>query len=246
MLTLIQPQPVARFAQTSVTEQVEETAAFAMKIRGVTVARGPAGIGKSSTVAKLLADEALGAKGFEIPATGGSNSRLLRYVATALEMPFWDMPSFGAMIERISDGRNSVPCLIVDEVQNAAANGLRMLLSLNERAGLPIVLVGNMAALKRTSSNAAAFDQIEDRITKFYDLEKTSQTDIAAVAKEWGVNDAMSMKIVLAYGKDKSLRTVSKFLQLARQSLAADDRLNPDLLKQALQYLAPGLADARR
>lgn len=242
-LELVTPARPERFAQTSVSTQIEAAVEFAILTRSAVAARGKPGIGKSSTIGKLLASEDTFVAAFEIPAGSGSPRHLVKSICAALGVPDWDGQHIGAILSRVRDHqRFSVSCLIVDEIQNADAAGIRMLLSLNEHGSLPIVVIGNPEALKHKGASNAAWAQITDRVTKFVDLEASLIEDTTAVARAWGAGRADTLKVVLAFAETHSLRKIVQLLRTAHALSEGNEELTVGDVEVALRYIgAPSI-----
>lgn len=239
-LQIITPTQPDRFAQTTVSRQIEDAVEFATMTDSAVGVRGRPGIGKSSTIGRLLNQSTSYVAAFEVPAGAGSQSNIVKWACTALGAPFWGGQHIGALIAHGHDrGRMAFNCLIVDEIQNADATGIRALLSLNEHAGLPLVMVGNEDALKSPSGKNAAWEQISDRVTKIVSLETALADDAEAIARTWGVSRADALKVVLAFAENHSLRKVVQLLRTARALAETGDNLTVDNIEVALGYLYP-------
>lgn len=237
-LEIVTPTQPTRFALTSVSQQIEDAVEFAIMTESAVAVRGRPGIGKSSTIGKLLSSDDPRIAAFEIPAGHGGHRNVVKWAATALDTPSWSGPHIGAVISHIRDGqRFNFSCLIVDEIQNTDAAGIRDLLSLNERAFLPLVLVGNEDALKSPKGKSAAWEQIFDRVTKIVELEATLAEDAEAIARAWGANLKDTLKVVLAFAETHSLRRVVQLLKTARALAEGGGDLTVNHIEVALGYL---------
>lgn len=215
MKYLLAPTLPENYAETSVSRWVQNTVTLAIRTRSVVVVRGPAGMGKSSAIAAIA--NGVEIRAFEAPLGVRSQQVLFDSAARALGVSTYDVRHSAAMFDQIAAYPHNEKCLIVDEVQRLDASGLRSLLSIHDHtSNLPMVLVGNNAALKRTRANSAAYDQIEDRVTKIVDLEKVRASDIEAIARQWGVTDSTALARLVAFGEPTTIRQVSHVLRAAR------------------------------
>jgi DNA transposition AAA+ family ATPase len=237
MQSILQPLYPDYFAETTVTAWMRNAINFAMMTSLAAVVRGPAGMGKSSSIAHL-SGEIDGIRYFEVLQGVRSIQALLDCVSGAFERsptPLRHMPDLLGRLRQEASYRRV--CLVVDEVQRAGADGIRMLLSINEHCGIPVVLVGNNAALKRTRANEAAYDQIEDRVAKWYDLQKPIAEDIVAIARQWGVAGKDSLDALVAYGLPRTVRQVALVLRTARSGIEDGDPIDHSTLTRAIKLL---------
>lgn len=86
----------------------------------------------------------------------------------------------------------------------------------NGHLGLPLVLSGNAAAIKMTRANAAAFDEIADRVSQWGGLASSNDADIPLIGMEHGVEGVEAYRMLVAYGSRGSIRTSVKLLDVAR------------------------------
>lgn len=237
MQSILHPVYPDYFAETTVTGWMRDAIEFAMMTSSAAVVRGPAGMGKSTSIAHLKREKH-GIRYFEVLQGVRSIQALMDCVSGAFgysPTPLRHMPH---MFDRMRAVTEYEPgCLVVDEVQRAGADGIRMLLSINEHCGLPVVLVGNNAALKRTRANEAAFDQIEDRVAKWFDLQKPIADDIVAIAQKWGVQDKGGLDALVTYGLPRTIRQVAHVLRTARAGIQEGDAIDHLTVLRAIQIL---------
>jgi len=237
MQSIVQPPYPEYFAETTVTGWMRDAIEFAKATSLAVVVRGPAGMGKSSSIAHLT-EEIGGIRYFEVIQNVRSNQVLLDCVSAAFNrssMPLRHLPDLYARLR--SEIAYRPGCLVVDEVQRAGADGIRMLLSFNEHSDVPIVLVGNNAALKRTRANEAAYDQIEDRVAKWYDLQKPIAEDIIAIARRWGVDGKEALNALVVYGLPRTIRQVALVLRTARAGIEDGAPIDHSTVVRAIQIL---------
>lgn len=244
MQSIVQPPYPEHFAETTVTTWMRDAIEFAKATSLAVVVRGPAGMGKSSSIAHLT-EELGGIHYFEVIQGVRSNQVLLDCVCAAFgrsPTPLRHLPDLYARLR--GDFGHRGGCLVVDEVQRAGADGIRMLLSFNDHCDMPIVLVGNNAALKRSRANEAAYDQIEDRVAKWYDLQKPIAADIVAISRRWGVDGQAALDALVAYGLPRTIRQVALVLRTARAGVEPGAPIDSITVTRAIKILGHAMPTA--
>lgn len=229
-MTIKKPERPDIFAPTSISKRIHETIDFAVRARRTAVIIGPAGIGKSAAIADYCTSDAK-AFSFELVQTKKSLKRLAELVCSTFNIYTsreFTSDIFDVLMDRLSDEVRLGYFLIIDEIQNAGLDGIRMLLSLHEHTRMPMILVGNPAAIRRTHANSAVFDQIEDRIGRWVILERPLPEDLRSIGIDYGVEGKDAFDALVAYGTNSSsdgarptIRKAVRLLQDARQ-LAGD------------------------
>jgi len=218
-MNLKKPERPDIFAATSISRRVHETIDFAVKTAGTAVIVGPAGIGKSAALAEYCAANT-NAYAFELEQTRKTLKRLAEAICEVFNIYVYREYSaeiFDVLIDRLVDDVHRGNFLIIDEVQNAGLDGIRMLLTLHEHLGMPMVFVGNPAAIKRTQANAAVFDQVEDRVGRWVRLERPLPEDIQSIGIDYEVQGKDAYDALIAYGVHFTIRKAVRLLQTARQ-----------------------------
>jgi hypothetical protein len=135
--------------------------------------------------------------------------------------------------------------LIVDEVQTLELDALRTLLHLCENARLPLTLACNPAVLKRRRSEAAAFDQISDRLVYRETITVTKEA-VQLFGTAFNVEGMDAYEALVRFGLATSLRQVDALLRKAWQCAGGGSAaIRLPHLADALQLLR-GADDARK
>lgn len=225
--------------RTSVSARIEDAVAFAQTTNLTVVIRGPAGMGKSSALADIARRRSDRAVALEIVQSGRTVKGLLSSVVAAMGISTYRVnvsDLHDILHSRLYDMACSDRFLMIDEVQNADLNGIRCLLGLQEHTHVPLVLCGNAAALKRTASAAAAFDQIEDRVGKWVELVRPAADDIRDIAMAWGVEGVESFDAIVTYGQKMTIRKTVRLLRICRE-ITGGAPIRFDHIVIGIQYL---------
>lgn len=232
------PMLPERYVRTSTSRRIEDAVAFARSARAAVVIRGPAGVGKSSALAHIK-DRSHGyAVAVEILQTGKTLKGLLKALVEALRLPTYHVSIhdlYEVLMYQLPGLAEEGRFVMLDEVQNADLNSIRSLLGIQEQTGIPLVLCGNPAAIKRTNAAAAAFDQIADRVSKWVELGRPPPEDIRDVAMSWGVEGNKAFEAVIAYGRRTSLRSMVRLLKMCN-SITAGGPIHYEHLCAALEF----------
>lgn len=218
-MSIKKPERPEIFAPTSISKRIHESIDFAVNAVGTAVIIGPAGIGKSAALADYCATHEK-AVAFEIEQPRKTLKRLGESIAEAFHFYIsreFTSEIYDILTDRLSSEAERGAFLIIDEVQNAGIDGIRMLMSMHEHTKMPIVLVGNPAAIKQTQANTAVFDQIEDRVARWVRLERPLPEDIQSIGIDHGVEGADAYDALIAYGVHFTIRKTVRLLQTARQ-----------------------------
>lgn len=117
--------------------------------------------------------------------------------------------------------------LVVDEAQHLSVQALDQIRAIHDATGIGIALVGNDGVFARMAGgrNAQQLDRLYSRVGKRLRLQQSTEADIVALIKAWGVDDAKchSTLVQIARGAG-ALRTLTKTLRLASMYAAAEGR----------------------
>lgn len=222
-MNIKKPERPEIFAPTSISKRVQEAIDFAVNAVGTAVIIGPAGIGKSAALADYCSTHEK-AVSFEIEQPRKTLKRLNESIAEAFNIYIsreFTSDIYDVLTDRLWSKVERGAFLIIDEVQNAGIDGIRMLMSMHEHTKMPIILVGNPAAIKRTQANTAVFDQIEDRVGRWVRLERPLPEDIQSIGIDHGVEGKDAFDVLVAYGMHFTIRKAVRLLQTAR-AIAGD------------------------
>jgi DNA transposition AAA+ family ATPase len=129
-----------------------------------------------------------------------------------------------AIAKRVRDTHG---LLVIDEAQHLSVLALDQVRSIHDATGIGIALVGNEGVYARMAGgrNAAALDRLFSRIGKRLALRKSTDSDIKALVKAWGISDAKCLPALMEIAKRPgALRTLTKTLRLASMQAAAEKR----------------------
>jgi len=186
---------------------------------GTILITGSAGIGKSATIADHCQSNTK-ALPVELLQTHKSLRGLLVTIANVFGV-YTDrvrtQEVYNILTYRAEDCAERGEYIIIDEIQNAGADGIRSLLGLHEQTGMQMVLVGNEAAIKRTSANSAIYDQIDSRLGIRLALARPLPEDIQSIGIEYGVEGADAYRALLAFESKSDIRRTVRLLQDARK-----------------------------
>lgn len=131
---------------------------------------------------------------------------------------------FRAIVKRVRDTHG---LLVIDEAQHLSVAALDQIRSIHDATGLGIALVGNEGVYARMAGgrNAAQLDRLFSRIGRRLPLRRSTDADIKALVKAWGIDDAKCLPIILEIARRPgALRTLTKTLRLAAMSATAEGR----------------------
>src|SRR5690606_2961156 len=131
---------------------------------------------------------------------------------------------FKAIVKRVRDTHG---LLVIDEAQHLSVAALDQLRSIHDATGIGIALVGNEGVYSRMAGgrNASQLDRLFSRIGKRLGLRQSSEADIKAVVKAWGISDAKCMPVLIEIARRPgALRALTKVLRLASVTAMAEKR----------------------
>jgi DNA transposition AAA+ family ATPase len=117
--------------------------------------------------------------------------------------------------------------LVIDEAQHLSVAALDQVRSIHDATGVGIALVGNDGVFARMAGgrNAQQLDRLYSRVGKRLRVEKSTEADILAIIKAWGIDDAECRTTLIAIARRPgALRTLTKTLRLASMHAAAEGR----------------------
>lgn len=123
--------------------------------------------------------------------------------------------------------RDTHGLLVIDEAQHLSVAALDEVRSIHDEVGIGIALVGNEGVWARMAGgrNSTQLDRLFSRIGKRLALRKSSDADIQALVKAWGITDKKCMAVMLQIARGPgALRALTKTLRLASMQAAAEKR----------------------
>lgn len=213
------------FVATPTAMRVLSTLAYAQMAGDITVCYGGAGLGKTSACEQYQASNPNVWIATMTPSTAG--------VVTALEEICEAMalaPGGGArkmakaIVKRV---RETHGLLVVDEAQHLSVAALDEIRGIHDATGIGIALVGNDGVFARMAGgrNALQLDRLYSRVGKRLALRQSSEADITALIKAWGIDDGKCRaQLIEIARRPGALRTLTKTLRLASMNAAAEGR----------------------
>jgi DNA transposition AAA+ family ATPase len=129
-----------------------------------------------------------------------------------------------AICARLKDTRG---VLVIDEAQHLDVKALDQVRSIHDAVRIGVALVGNENVYSRmTGGNRAPYlDRLFSRIGKRIHLKRSSDGDVDAIVKAWGIKDlSCQQQIREIAAKPGALRVLNKVLRLGAAYAKAADR----------------------
>lgn len=218
--------PVAPgYISTPTSARILGALAYAQMAGDIAIAYGNAGVGKTASCAHYRTSSPNVWIATMTPSTSGVVTAL-QEICEALGLD----ASGGAraMNKRVERRvRDTHGLLIVDESQHLSVQALDEIRSIHDATGIGIAFVGNDGVFARMAGgrNAQQLDRLYSRIGKRLRLQQSSEADIVALIKAWGIVDAKCHATLIAVARGPgALRTLTKTLRLASMYAAAEGR----------------------
>ncbi|MGO4699839.1 AAA family ATPase [Dyella sp. 2RAB6] len=129
-----------------------------------------------------------------------------------------------AIAKRVKDTNGLI---VVDESQHLSTQALDEIRSIHDATGVAIAFVGNDGVFARMvgGRNAQQLDRLASRVGKRLSLKKPTETDVVALLKAWGIDDAKCRDALFSIASEGgALRSLTKVLRLASMHAAAEAR----------------------
>jgi DNA transposition AAA+ family ATPase len=123
--------------------------------------------------------------------------------------------------------RDTHGLLIVDEAQHLSVAALDEIRAIHDATTIGIALVGNDGVFARMAGgrNAQQLDRLYSRVGKRLRLQQSTEADIVALIKAWGITDTKCHPTLISIARGAgALRTLTKTLRLASMYAAAEGR----------------------
>lgn len=225
-----------RVSRTSVYEGVESI------VNGVSLGSpqagsvvGAAAIGKTTAAMDMARTNHLLVYMHVFPSQGTTKAALSMIAAALNVHSRYDSADkiWTALEEHFSWFAETGRILFFDEAQNLDLAILKEIVDFPYRFGLPVVVCGNEALLKRSRGAAAGLDQISTRLVRRVRLERPGADDFQTIAIDHDVYGVDAHKACIAYGLNTSMRELNAVLETARV-YAASGPLRLEEIKQAV------------
>jgi DNA transposition AAA+ family ATPase len=123
--------------------------------------------------------------------------------------------------------RDTHGLLIIDEAQHLSVAALDEIRSIHDATSIGVALVGNDGVFARMAGgrNAQQLDRLHSRVGKRLRLQQSTEADIVALIKAWGITDSKCHPTLISIARSAgALRTLTKCLRLASMYAAAEAR----------------------
>lgn len=206
-----------KFFDTSITQRVTSTLAYAQMMGDLVIIYGGAGLGKTITIANYKAanPNVFTIEATPTTATMGGIMRAISKACGINSVKGHNDALEQAIIDRL---KNTQGLLIIDEAQFLNERGLECARRIAELAGIGLALVGNETVYGQLTgrNRGAEFAQLFSRIGKRVRLTTPSKADVKDLAIAWGIKAKEEQQLLEEIAKKPgALRIVTKVLKLA-------------------------------
>jgi DNA transposition AAA+ family ATPase len=218
------PQAPA-YVDTPTAQRVLAALSYAQIAGDIAMAYGGAGLGKTTACEQYQRSNPSVWIATMEPASAGVVT-CLQVIVETLGLP----ASGGALAlahsvkKRV---RGTSGLIIVDEAQHLSAAALDQIRSIHDATGIGIAFVGNEGLYSRMAGgrNAVQLDRLFSRVGKRLALRQSTDADIKALIKAWGINDSKCLPALIEIAKRPgALRGLTKTLRLAAMQAMAEQR----------------------
>jgi DNA transposition AAA+ family ATPase len=213
------------YVDTPTTQRVIAALSYAQIAGDIAVAYGGAGLGKTTACERYRDSNPSVWIATMEPASSGVVT-CLQVVAEALGLAVGGgaLSLSRAIAKRV---RGTSGLLVIDEAQHLSVAALDQLRAIHDATGVGIALVGNDGVYSRMAGgrNSVQLDRLFSRIGKRLSLRQSSEADVKALVKAWGITDAKCMPTIMEIARRPgALRGLTKTLRLASMQAAAEKR----------------------
>lgn len=218
--------PVAPgYVSTPTSARILGALAYAQMAGDIAVSYGNAGVGKTSTCMHYRESSPNVWVATMTPSTAGVVTSLQEICdALSLDTGGGARTMFKRIEKRVRDTHG---LLIIDEAQHLSVQALDEIRAIHDATNIGIAFVGNDGVFARMAGgrNAAQLDRLYSRVGKRLRLQQSSEADIVALIKAWGIDDAKCHTTLIQIARGPgALRTLTKTLRLASMYAAAEGR----------------------
>lgn len=225
---------VQRLFPTAVSRQFADFAAFVIQCGMIATFTGNSGRGKTCAV-RLFAERRPLVKVITVDESAGGKDALLRAVFAAFETRQAKRTEARAefILRRLTD----VKCaLIIDNAHKLSLRAFALLCDWNDKAAVPVILVGNPAMLDRMKQDAQIYSRAGLQRVAAWGPEKAQDKCLDALRdavdgileRDWPEAAGVLRKQALAVaGTEGELRGLEKHLHVAREIVATTEVRDP-------------------
>ena len=179
-------RPATDYIPTSISEDVYKLIRYCQLEKGMVIAHGDAGIGKTKGAEKFIRENPAASIYIQATPSSGTLTNIMRLIARALRIP--ERRNKLELMLAIRDkleGTNKV--IIIDEAQHLKLSALEEIRTLSDpngitgQKGIGICLIGNTEVYSRmVGKQEARFAQLFSRIrmNRYYSTRKVTKDDI--------------------------------------------------------------------
>jgi DNA transposition AAA+ family ATPase len=213
------------FVATPTASRVISALGYAQVAGDIVVSYGAAGLGKTTACRRYQTSRPNVWIATMTPASSGVVTSL-EDICEALDVTEGGgaRRMFRAIVKRVRDTHG---LLVIDEAQHLSVAALDQIRSIHDATGVGIALVGNEGVYARMAGgrNAAQLDRLFSRIGRRLSLRRSTDADIQALVKAWGIEDKKCLPTIMDIARRPgALRTLTKTLRLAAMQAAAESR----------------------
>jgi len=210
---------------TTTAQRIIGALGYAHVAGDIAVIYGGAGLGKTSAVAQY-AQAALNVWHVTMTPASASVVTALEEICAALGLAEQGGAAklHRAIVRRV---RGTGGLLVIDEAQHLSVAALDQIRSIHDATGIGIAFVGNetLYASMTGGNRAAALSRLYSRVGKRLSLRQSTEADIDALIKAWGIDDAKCRSTLVDIArKPGALRTLTKTLRLGSMHARAEGK----------------------
>ncbi len=232
--------PEPEWVETPTAQRIFQTLETAQFIRGLTMAYGAAGAGKTKTCEQYVATQPNVWMVTPTKLTATARAVML-LLCDSLGITDHGAGGLGIKKSILGKVRGTAGLIIVDEGQQLTIGALDELRQVQEQAGIGLCLVGNEPLYTQMTGGhrQPQFAQLFSRIAMRTHIEGTSGDDVATMCAALGITDKDAVQYLTRIGTlPGGLRGVAKTVQLAQLAAAGSTgKLNKNLIARAWRKL---------
>ncbi len=213
------------FVLTPTAQRVLGALAYAQTAADIAVCYGGAGLGKTTAIRQYQKENPNVWVATMAPSTAGVVTALQEICEAMNIAPGGGARSMQkAICKRVRDTHG---LLVIDEAQHCSVAALDEIRGIHDATEIGVALVGNDGVFARMAGgrNAQQLDRLYSRVGKRLSLRQSTEADIDAMVKAWGITDNKCRTTLIEVARRPgALRTLTKTLRLASMHALAEGR----------------------